>query len=66
VSPNGQAVIRDSVIDSFLRVATPWTAAATSSRHFDSTLNRLWEYNNSGPGAAPDGSAGAAGAPDAG
>lgn len=62
VSPNGQAVIRDSVIGSFLNVSAPWIAAATTARAFDGTENRLWEYNNSGPGAAP--SDGAAGAPD--
>ena len=50
-SPNGQAVIRESVLGAHIRLADPWAAAATSGRAYDSTQNRLVEYCNSGPGA---------------
>ncbi|MEN3110545.1 putative acyl-CoA thioester hydrolase [Uliginosibacterium paludis] len=61
-SPNGQIVIRDSYIDSSIKAATPWDQAATTNRPHkgniapdrnldDPALNRLWEYNNYGPGA---------------
>ena len=52
-SPNGQAIIRESTIAAHVNVATPWTSAASSSRAFDATMNRLYEYKNTGPGAAP-------------
>ena len=50
-SPNGQAVIRESVLGAHIRLVDPWAAAATSARPYDSTINRLVEYCNSGPGA---------------
>jgi pectinesterase len=56
--PNGQAVIRDSTLGAQVKLATPWLSAATSSRPFNSTdtaafvANRLYEFNNTGPGAA--------------
>lgn len=61
-SPNGQLVIRDSYIDSSYDLATPWDKAATTNRPHkgnaapdrkldDPAYNRLWEYNNYGPGA---------------
>lgn len=49
--PNGQALIRDSVLGAHIRLNDPWTAAATSGRLFDRDENRLFEYCNSGPGA---------------
>jgi pectinesterase len=57
VYPNGQALVRDSVLGAHIRAADPWRAAATTSRPFSSTpttlpANRLYEYNNSGPGSA--------------
>ncbi len=42
-SPNGQALIRDSLLDARLR---PW-AASTARRPFDAKSNRLTEFNNS-------------------
>jgi pectin methylesterase-like acyl-CoA thioesterase len=51
--PNGQAVIRETAIGSHVNVAAPWGVAATSSRAFDANTNRLYEYKNTGPGAAP-------------
>jgi pectinesterase len=52
VSPNGQALVRNSTMGSWIRTANPWSIAATSGRVFSATGNRLWEYQNSGPGAA--------------
>ena len=52
-SPNGQAVIRDSVLGAHIRLTDPWAPAATSSRPFDATQNRFFEYCNSGSGAGP-------------
>jgi pectinesterase len=50
-SPNGQAVIRESVLGAHIRLADPWAAAATSGRAYDSATNRFFEYCNTGPGA---------------
>ena len=36
-----------------INVAAPWGVAATSSRAFDANTNRLYEYKNTGTGAAP-------------
>jgi pectinesterase len=52
-SPNGQAVIRETTVAAFINVASPWAPAATTSRPFNATMNRLYEYANTGPGAAP-------------
>lgn len=41
-SPNGQALIRDSLLDARLR---PWVAS-TARRPFDAKINRLAEFNN--------------------
>ncbi|MFI5937260.1 pectinesterase family protein [Actinoplanes sp. NPDC051494] len=60
VTPNGQLVIRDSLIGAGFNAVTPWAPAATTSRPFttsveagrdldDVTTNRLWEYRNLGP-----------------
>jgi len=51
-APNGQAVIRNTEIGGHIKIATPWAAAATSSRAFSASGNRLYEYQNTGAGAA--------------
>jgi pectinesterase len=51
-APNGQAVIRDTEIGGHVKIDAPWAAAATSSRAFSASGNRLYEYNNTGAGAA--------------
>ena len=51
-APNGQAVIRDTEIGGHIKIDAPWAAAATSSRVFSASGNRLYEYNNTGAGAA--------------
>jgi pectinesterase len=51
-APNGQAVIRDTEIGGHIRIAAPWAIAATSGRAFSASGNRLYEYENTGPGAA--------------
>jgi pectinesterase len=51
-APNGQAVIRNTEIGGHIKIAAPWAAAATSSRAFSASGNRLYEYKNTGPGAA--------------
>jgi pectinesterase len=62
--PNGQAVIRNSTLGAHIASA-PWFAAATTKRPYCDTAwqcepdggtcpaNRLFEYKNTGPGAAP-------------
>lgn len=61
-SPSGQLVIRDSYIDDSYDTQKPWGNAATSNRPHagnvapgrnldDPNFNRLWEFNNRGPGA---------------
>ena len=57
VYPNGQALIRESTLGAHIQVAGPWSVAATTSRPFSSTAgtypaNRLYEFGNTGPGAA--------------
>ncbi|MES1206628.1 MAG: pectinesterase family protein [Pseudomonadota bacterium] len=52
VSPNGQALVRDSVLGPQIRASNPWSPAATTSRSYSAAGNRLWELHNSGPGAA--------------
>ncbi|MEV6843472.1 putative acyl-CoA thioester hydrolase [Actinoplanes sp. NPDC051411] len=62
VTPNGQLVLRDSVLGRGFNTLTPWAPAATTARPFlartdpgrdlnDVNYNRLWEYANVGPGA---------------
>ena len=64
--PNGQAVVRGSTLGAHI-AANPWLAAATTSRPFCNTTwtcvtgaspgtcvaNRLFEYENTGPGSKP-------------
>ncbi len=51
-SPNGQALIAVSALGPQILTVAPWAPAATSARPFSATGNRLFEYRNSGPGAA--------------
>jgi len=51
---NGQAVIRNTQIGGFVKLATPW-ATSTGSRVFSASGNRLYEYQNTGAGAASGG-----------
>lgn len=65
--PNGQVIIRDSVIGDHINVTAPWNKAASTSRPFSSDkpvtikfanaetefpVNRMFEYHNTGAGAA--------------
>jgi pectinesterase len=62
--PNGQAVVRGAMLGDAI-AADPWGAAATTMRPFcntawacapdagDCPANRLFEYENTGPGSAP-------------
>ena len=52
-TPNGQAVVRESVLGAHISKTAPWAPAATSGRAFSAAGNRFSEYCNSGPGAAP-------------
>jgi pectinesterase len=63
-TPNGQLVIRDSILGPGFNRTTPWAPAATTARPFqartdlgrnlnDANYNRLWEYANVGPSARP-------------
>jgi pectinesterase len=49
---NGQAVIRNTAIGNHVKVAAPWNPS-TQGRPFNAETNRLYEYKNTGPGAAP-------------
>ncbi|MEU4239827.1 putative acyl-CoA thioester hydrolase [Actinoplanes sp. NPDC026619] len=57
ITPNGQLVIRDSLIGAGFNELTPWASAATTARPFaaridegrdlnDVNYNRLWEFRN--------------------
>jgi pectinesterase len=50
-TPNGQAVIRDSVLGAHINRAAPWAPAATSGRAFSASGNRFSEHCNAGSGA---------------
>ena len=50
-TPNGQAVIRESMLGAHISKTAPWAAAATSGRAYSATGNRFFEYCNSGPSA---------------
>jgi pectinesterase len=52
-TPNGQAVIRESMLGAHISTTAPWAAAATSGRAYSATGNRFNEYCNTGPGAGP-------------
>jgi pectinesterase len=49
-SPNGQAVIRESTLDSHIKLQAPW-GTSTSGRAFSASGNRLREYKNTGGGS---------------
>lgn len=56
IFPNGKAVVRDSRLGPHIFRAAPWTASAIVARPFHSAddetpANRLYEFNNSGPGS---------------
>jgi len=44
--PNGQAVIRESLLGAHIRQLDPWASAATSGRAYSASGNRLLEYCN--------------------
>lgn len=46
-SPNGQLLIRDSLLGPHIRSLDPW-AASTSRRDFSAAVNRFAEYRNTG------------------
>jgi pectinesterase len=55
--PNGQLLVRDSVLGVHIDAAEPWRSASTSNRPYDSVTgeypaNRLYEFGNTGPGSA--------------
>lgn len=50
-SPNGHILIRDSFIDSHIKATQPWGNALETARLYDCFESRLYEYNNTGPGA---------------
>jgi pectinesterase len=52
-SPNGQVVIRECAMASHIKKTSPWGNALESSRIYDCHGNRLYEYANTGDGAAP-------------
>jgi pectinesterase len=52
-TPNGQAVVRESMLGAHISQTAPWAAAATSGRAYSATGNRFGEYCNTGPGAGP-------------
>jgi pectinesterase len=52
-TPNGQAVVRETMLGAHIRKVDPWAAAATSGRAYSATGNRFDEYCNSGPGSGP-------------
>ncbi len=58
IFPNGKAVVRDSRLGAHIFRDSPWAPSAIVGRPFHSVdtetpANRLYELNNSGPGAAP-------------
>jgi len=57
IYPNGQALIRECMLGAHIRATDPWSVAATTARPFSSVAstypaNRLYEYLNTGTGAA--------------
>lgn len=45
-TPNGQAVVRGSLLGRFVRTIDPWAPAATSGREYSAEGNRFGEYCN--------------------
>jgi pectinesterase len=61
IYPNGQALVRGSKLGAHIRKQAAWAEAATTKRPYSSVTgtypaNRLWELDNTGPGAATGGS----------
>jgi pectinesterase len=57
IYPNGQATVRGSVLGAHIQKAAPWRPAATTARPYSSVAgaypaNRLYEFENTGPGSA--------------
>jgi pectinesterase len=52
-TPNGQALVRESVLGVHIRKLDPWASAATSARPYSASGNRFSEYCDSGPGSGP-------------
>jgi pectinesterase len=57
IYPNGQATVRGSVVGAHVQSAAPWRPAATTARPYSSVAgmypaNRLYEFENTGPGSA--------------
>ena len=52
-TPNGQLVVRESMLGGHISTMVPWAPAATSGRAYSATGNRFNEYCNRGPGAGP-------------
>jgi pectinesterase len=57
IYPNGQATVRQSLLGAHIQSAAPWRAAATTARPYSSVAgtypaNRLYEFENTGPGSA--------------
>ncbi|KQV96956.1 pectinesterase family protein [Rhizobacter sp. Root1221] len=50
VSPNGQALIRESTMDGHIKLQTPW-GTSTSGRVYSPSGNRFREYQNTGAGS---------------
>jgi pectinesterase len=56
IYPNGQATVRGSVLGPHLQGVAPWRPAATTARPYNSVdglypANRLYEFENTGPGS---------------
>ena len=51
-SPNGQIIVRDSWMDTHIKMTNPWGNALETVRQHDCHGNRLYEYTNIGLGAA--------------
>ena len=57
IYPNGQATVRGSSLGAHIQSAAPWRPAATTARPYSSVAgvypaNRLYEFENTGPGSA--------------
>jgi pectinesterase len=55
--PNGQLLVRESLLGAQIDSAAPWSSASSSDRPYASVAgaypaNRLYEYGNTGPGSA--------------
>ncbi len=58
VYPNGQVLVRNSTLGEHIELEEPWRSASSTNRPYASSAgelpaNRLFEFSNTGPGAAP-------------